>query len=309
MTLPVCVEGLPIPAYWDASGKNFGKRFSVLARTQNDAYDVLESETGIYRGAPFSDGITDDPLYCVCKTLAAEQKTPGSAGTALFELTCIFGFPAVYARPPRAPDSTLRFRTEQALSAEPFDLDRDGNVITNTAGVPFTGLATFAPHFVLVGDWTIFAPDYTTAFTRVVWPYFGKVNSNTFQGAAKNCLRCIDVHIEEANVAYRQAGQTPFAVTARWEFKPQVYVWNIEKDTTGWEGGWRRIIANRGLKQRRSANSAATIAIVDDDGRPIVEPVFLSKTGLAISVAPNSLTPCVVRDEYPEADFNLQVTA
>lgn len=312
MATPLVTEGMPIPAYWDETGYHFGRRFYVTARTQLDAYAVLFSEKGVTRGTPFTDGVSTNPLYCVCTALTAEQRSqPGPTGTGLFIVTAIYGFPKAFQRQPVRPDGTVRYRTENGLTAAPIDRDKNGNALVNTAGQPFAGLSTTIPRIILVGEWITTGPDYANVFGRICTPYFNKVNGSVFQSADVNCLKCIGVDINEANIPGLSGSQLYWSVAVRWEFRQQVYVRDIRNyGATGWHGGWRRIIPNLGREKRKLLSGNERVQITDANGQPVTRDVYLTTAGGGeLYVGPTDMTPCVIYDEFLSADFNTQVVA
>lgn len=298
------------------------REFNGKARSKVDARLILRAQ-GIFLGAPYRDflGETPDPF------VVAEEISINALGTEIVSADAIGTYQALITYRSQlfskieegfelTPDGPAIFKSEASLENKPVDVDIDGNLIGNSAGVPFNPPATapFPNEFIVAefirsnlkfGDALIFARRFR-----------GTLNSKSFKGAnAKNVL-CHDILPEALNFdAFRAGGLIKFI--ARFEFARTRTIKSDGKDVkvTGFavtrvDQGRQEL--NKNFAPKATAGAPADppsqalkhITIKDDDDIkiPVSEDVRLDGKGKA-----RPLGDQVVRvfDVIEESDFNL----
>jgi len=173
--------------------------------------------------------------------------------------------------PPSATRPATVWSGGTSLSEVPFEKDKDGNLVANSAKVPFPDVTKQEPRPTLtcVKAFADYAK-YKTAAKAVV----GKTNSSGWGGEAANAWLCSSSRWawkseNQGNVAFRY-------VEATFEF---------EYDEDQHRGKY----IDRGY-QKRGADGKLE-PILGEDGKPIKEPVALDGSGQPMDPPPDAGTP------------------
>lgn len=306
MPVPTVCESLPRrDNSRGGQGPQLSRVFTVVAESENDAYDVLDSNSGVHRGAIYEDpyGIIVDS-FAICHELRIRTRIPApNGGTGLYHVEADYRYPDYRnQRQPVLADGAPQYRIERSIVSVPADKQLDGSPITNAAGEPLNPpRSKLVFEQTLVAEWMYPFDDWFAARFFVA-PFEGKLNSTLFKTAPRGSLFCSGIDpVEIAVPGLDLYGQPAFHLTASFIFRPPLTI-----GSTTYEG-WQDVFPNLGRRIRTAGAPAGSVPVKDiigADGKPITEDWPLSADGLSTlgaGVPPNYR----VANYYPYADFNL----
>jgi hypothetical protein len=293
----------------DRSGRNPTRVFSVLARSEENALQLLATSGSVtdaiggpvFRGSIYinHNGDTPDP-FVQCHTLDVQTLQPGnSATTGHYKVFAHYGIPDQSRE--YSPEPTL-FQTawsmEQTTVASPAETDVNGYPVINTAGEPIAGVTYLAISEALVARKLYISTSYLDLYGQLS-AYNGKVNSVPYKGAAARCLYCT-LNIEDTSQLSPDQSNI-YRATFRFAYKPPKTASNVYRRTgtnptnvsayAGTVGGWDDLKLNQGYtriavddSQNKTVESnidsggLQVIKSLDKDGKPLdadQQPVLL----------------------------------
>ncbi len=173
-------------------------------------------------------------------------------------------------------------------SSWPTEVDINGNAIENTAGKPF-----FPRSELEVNDLVITVEHNVAVFNGPEMNEFtGAVNSDEWYGFDPGQVRVADISYV-------------FAIENGYSFWKRAIEVHLRKKTSDYAYPtiypWQEIRPSKGLMEKNAEGKQALI--LDSDGNPISEPVFLDSTGKAID-PPDTTKIVLIRTElYPLKSF------
>lgn len=122
----------------DESGISVAREFDVIAASELDALNVLDTETGISKGQPYVNAYGEVvDAFVIARRLRVEPRPPAPVGGL-----GLYRVQVEYSRNTggggaEPNEATIEYEWDGQLQSEPVDIDVEGNPITNSAGEQF----------------------------------------------------------------------------------------------------------------------------------------------------------------------------
>lgn len=282
MAIPVVCEGPTQQMTYSSAGYTFARIFTVIAKSEVDALDVLADEESVYKGAIYVSpkGEYSDVLT-VCSDLTVATRVAPNAtvalSTGLYEVTANYRRASYSYTESQTGADAVECWFEDALISEPIDTAYDASnqlsvPIANSAGEPFEGVTTETNYETFVVRWTRYYQGIVAA-QAYCRPYKNKTNAGVWWGCEAECLRCVKIEVSAADKPIAEGQSTfPFRFTGYFSYRPpRNYRGRIIP-------GWNDAIRDRGRMQ--IANGQRTNIMDPTDPKlPIANEVDLNGGG------------------------------
>jgi hypothetical protein len=287
------VEDTPITLVEDQNGFTTGRVFTVVARSQLAAREVLINN-GVKIDAVWQSPHGESPEpNTLCRSIEIQPRIEAKIGGPDGLYDCI----ATYSQEDNTtdgggveptPGGDPVYSIESSVVTTPADIDAAGDPIANSADEPFDPPLTLqTPREILVVQW--FVPGVALiSYLATTRKFLGSLNSNEFHGAPRGSMLCLGV-----KPVQQDANQ--LLVTARFEYQNPLDISLLPavvkiKNTSGiWVTaadsqieGWMSTAVDRGLRVKDGvdgSNKPKYKPIVNKDGQPITKPVDLDGDG------------------------------
>ncbi len=300
----------------DREGFSVTREFNGKAKSKVDARLILRSQ-GIRIGVPYRDflGNTPDPFLVAeeisINAFGRELITQESTGTfeAVITYRSLLLTGSLGTNFELTPDGPAIFKSEASLENKSVDVDIKGNLIGNSAEVPFDPPATAPfPNEFVIAEFirSNIKFEDALAFAR---QFRGTVNSKSFKGANARNVLCHNILPEALDFgAFRTGGLIKF--TARFEFAKTRTIKSDGEDIK--VGGFAITRVDKGRHEKNPnfkpnvANSdfLRPISTRDREGNliQVTEDIKLDGKGAA---RPDGNQVVQIFDVIEESDFNL----
>ncbi len=293
------------------------REFEIIASSKVTALALLENQKGVFQGVVYKDalgavpflllqvreisiqppdggrefiGVANNSYYAIAK-YSTDDGSGGMQSTSKLEIE---------------PDGPAHFSNEVSLSQVPSDIDINGNVMANAAGVPYAGISFLKPTIFIVAEWIDSNTNWFTAF-NFVDTFIGFKNSAEWKGIVEDRLLMHSIQVQALETeAFASAGLVKFI--ARIERRDVIVVPGFGIGGGGIASGFDAVVLNKGRLQRSIDIPEELEPITATDastGRktPVSQDVLLDSDGRAQPADEQS--PIGFRFEGQEStDFN-----
>lgn len=287
-------------------------RYEIDARSRLEARAKLQQYRGVMLGAPYRDQLDQTPdARVVYQSISIAPKgSEGAEGTTrLYVADCEAGFDAQTFGPPDRPPLEVNGRAEFTIESvereEPIEIDIDGNLIANSAGVPFDPSETvLRPGRFYRLVWLASGEEIGDADRRLR-VLEGHVNAGEFMGAAPR-----ELLIHQAVPSIVGVGTGVLRYDVRIEYLPQrivtsggVQVQVPGGDLVKLDEGFQELNPNFNPADATS-DRLVDIEINNEAGDLVPVSHAVPLDGLGARLPPNADPVVRVFKRHPEADFS-----
>ena len=280
------------------SGK-FGETFHFTRKfkIRCDTLTTTKTAIGDYVGIVYGES---HPEFSPCIAMEFDL-SPGDESGLWWDLTWKYYNPP----PEHSPDPTTQIPKDSwsatgSTATGPCWKDKDGVVITNSAGDPLEDLEREIAEF----GWSLTKNYLGTSWQSVARNYSNAVNDAFWSGAGVRCYKCAFKGAQLKRFTLPSGTDLDYWETS-WEFTYRPATLNAETNTwipgwdlTPWDIGFAQKVANDGTP---SGSGTKRAAIQGQDHKPVKNPVAL-QGGIAKAAGqpPSALQFRV----YQEMDFD-----